>query len=98
MVGAVLMAHRLAHYFSYNNYKLLQVLSGHIGLAITNATLHAEVRRMVIMDNLTGLYARHYLDEQIKLLQTEGLLRLVDRHGHRPLQNGKRYLRPSDRR
>jgi diguanylate cyclase (GGDEF)-like protein len=81
VVGVILMAHRRAHYFSYNNYKLLQVLSGHIGLAITNASLHAEVRRMVITDNLTGLYARHYLDEQINLLQKKdfcGSLIVVD--------------------
>lgn len=69
VVGVILVAHRLPHYFSYENFRLLQVLSGHIGLAITNASLHAEVRRMVVTDNLTGLYVRHYLDEQIKQLQ-----------------------------
>jgi diguanylate cyclase (GGDEF)-like protein len=81
VVGVILMAHRRAHYFSYNNYKLLQVLSGHIGLAITNASLHAEVRRMVITDNLTGLFARHYLDDQINQLQKKdfcGSLIVVD--------------------
>ncbi|CAM4254291.1 sensor domain-containing diguanylate cyclase [Paenibacillus tarimensis] len=79
--GVILVAHRVPNYFSYDNYKLLQVLSTHIGLAITNATLHAEVRRMVITDNLTGLHARHYLDEQISLRQREdacGSLILVD--------------------
>lgn len=81
VVGVIMMAHRLPHYFSYDNFKLLQVLSGHIGLAITNASLHAEVRRMVVTDTLTGLYARHYLDEQIKQLQKKdfcGSLILMD--------------------
>ncbi len=67
--GVILVAHRRPNFFTYENYKLLQVLSGHVGLAITNASLHAEVRRMVITDNLTGLYARHYLDEQVNLMQ-----------------------------
>lgn len=81
VVGVILVAHRNAHFFTYNNYKLLQVLSGHIGLAIANASLHAEVRRMAIMDNLTGLYVRHYLDEQVNLHQASkqcGSLILVD--------------------
>jgi diguanylate cyclase (GGDEF)-like protein len=79
--GVILVTHRNANYFSYDNYKLLQVLSTHIGLAITNASLHAEVRRMVITDNLTGLHARHYLNEQIQLRQRKdpcGSLILVD--------------------
>ncbi|EXX88078.1 diguanylate cyclase [Paenibacillus darwinianus] len=79
--GVIMVAHRNAHYFSYDNYKLLQVLSTHIGLAITNASLHAEVRRMVITDNLTSLHARHYLNEQIQLRQRKdpcGSLILVD--------------------
>lgn len=68
-VGAILLVHRKPNFFSYDNFKMLQVLSGHIGLAITNATLHSEMRRMVITDQLTGLFVRHYLYEQIQLLQ-----------------------------
>ncbi|MFD2116937.1 diguanylate cyclase [Paenibacillus yanchengensis] len=81
VIGAILIAHRIANYFSYENYKLLQVISTHVGLAIVNASLHAEVRRMVITDNLTGLHARHYLNEQIQLKQrfdNYGSLILVD--------------------
>ena len=29
---------------------------------VTNAT---EMQRLIVTDNLTGLYARHYLNEQI---------------------------------
>jgi diguanylate cyclase (GGDEF)-like protein len=79
--GVILVVHSKPNFFSYDNYKLLLVLSGHIGLAMTNASLHAEVKRMVVMDNLTGLYARHYLDEQANLLQKKdfcGSLIVVD--------------------
>jgi len=81
IVGVIMVAHKLPHFFSYENYKLLQVLSTHIGLAVSNASLHAEVRRMVITDNLTGLHARHYLNEQIQNRQRKdpcGSLVLVD--------------------
>ncbi|NEW05425.1 diguanylate cyclase [Paenibacillus sp. SYP-B3998] len=81
VVGVILVVHGKPNYFSYDNYKLLQVLSGHIGLAMTNASLHAEVKRMVITDNLTGLYVRHYLDEQANLMQKKdfcGSLIVVD--------------------
>lgn len=81
VIGVILVVHSKPNFFSYENYKLLQVLSGHIGLAMTNASLHSEVRRMVITDNLTGLYVRHYLDEQANLMQKKdycGSLILVD--------------------
>jgi diguanylate cyclase (GGDEF)-like protein len=81
VIGAVMITKREPNHFSYDNYKLLQVLSAHLGLAMSNATLHAEVRRMVITDNLTGLYARHYLNERIgrkQLRDTSGSLIVVD--------------------
>ncbi|GBG06329.1 GGDEF domain-containing protein [Paenibacillus agaridevorans] len=81
VIGVILVTHKQQNFFSYENYKLLQVMSTHIGLAVTNASLHAEVRRMVITDNLTGLHARHYLDEQIQRRQRKdpfGSLILVD--------------------
>jgi diguanylate cyclase (GGDEF)-like protein len=81
VVGVIMVAHKNPNYFSYSNYKLLSVLSTHIGLAISNASLHAEVRRMVITDNLTGLHVRHYLNEQIQSKMRKdpcGSLILVD--------------------
>lgn len=101
VAGVILVIHREANYFTYDNYKLLQVMSSHIGLAVTNATLHAEMRKMVITDNLTNLRVRHYLDEQIQRRQgidIQGSLILVDidyfklindTHGH---QTGDRIL------
>jgi diguanylate cyclase (GGDEF)-like protein len=68
-VGAILLAHTKTNYFSFDNFKLLQVLSSHVSLAVNNATLHAEMRRMVITDQLTGLFVRHHLYEQIELQQ-----------------------------
>ncbi len=81
VIGVILITHRIANFFSYENYKLLQVISTHIGLAIVNASLHAELRRMVITDHLTGLHTRPYLNEQIRLRQRKdqcGSLILLD--------------------
>ncbi|AOZ91555.1 sensor domain-containing diguanylate cyclase [Paenibacillus crassostreae] len=65
VTGAILLAHQKSHFFTYNDYRLLQTLSNHIGLSVSNAMLHTEVKRMANRDMLTDLYARHYLDEVI---------------------------------
>src|SRR5690606_40301740 len=65
----ILLVHRQPSYFSFDQFKLLQMLAGNIGLSVSNAYLHAEIRKMVITDQLTGLYVRHYLYEQIELMQ-----------------------------
>jgi len=81
VVGAVLVTHGQPNYFTYENYKLLVMLAGHIGLAMMKAQLHAELNRMVITDNLTALYARRYLDEQVHAMQgkdARGSLIVVD--------------------
>ncbi|WP_379141610.1 sensor domain-containing diguanylate cyclase [Paenibacillus sp. sgz500992] len=79
--GAIMLAHREPYFFSYDSFRLLQAMAGHIGLAVGNARLHAEVRFLANRDSLTGLYARHYLDEEIKERQTSdfcGSLIVVD--------------------
>lgn len=81
VIGAVLLTHRSPHFFSYDNYRLLQTLASHIGLSVSNALLHAELRRMANRDMLTDMYARHYLDEAIQDSQAKdfcGSLIVVD--------------------
>ncbi|MDQ0492212.1 sensor domain-containing diguanylate cyclase [Paenibacillus brasilensis] len=79
--GVILLSSKRPNFFSYDNYKMLQMLAPHIGLAVTNAMLHAEVRRLANMDMLTGLYVRHYVDQCIQQHQEKdfcGSLILVD--------------------
>lgn len=81
VIGTIMLAHRKEQFFSYENYRLLQVLASHIGLSIANASLHAELQRMANQDMLTGLYARRYLDEQVSemlKLHEKGCLIIVD--------------------
>ena len=102
VMGAILLSHRKSHYFTYDNYRLLQTLSIHIALSVSNALLHAEVKRMANRDVLTDLYVRRYLDEVIHERQTHdfcGSLIVVDidqfkqvndMHGH---QQGDKILK-----
>ncbi|MCR8845664.1 sensor domain-containing diguanylate cyclase [Paenibacillus sp. SC116] len=81
LVGIVAVADKRPHFFTYDNFKLLQMLSAHLGLAIANATLHDRVKHLANKDQLTGLYARHYLDKQVNRQQQKdfcGSLIVVD--------------------
>ncbi|MDP4096849.1 sensor domain-containing diguanylate cyclase [Paenibacillus sp. P96] len=92
--GAILISHRDPHYFSYDNYKLLQMFAPHIGIAIMNASLHAQVERLANTDIVTGLYNRHYLNKKIEgdqeknycgsliLLDIDHFKKVNDTYGH----------------
>jgi diguanylate cyclase (GGDEF)-like protein len=66
VTGVLLVADSRRQYFSFDDYKLLEIFGQHTSLAVTNAMLHNEMERMVITDNLTGLYSRRYLNERMR--------------------------------
>jgi diguanylate cyclase (GGDEF)-like protein len=66
VTGVLLVADSRPQYFSFDDYKLLEIFGQHTSLAITNAMLHNEMERMVITDNLTGLHTRRYLNERVR--------------------------------
>lgn len=79
--GVLVVSDERPYYFRYGDFKLLEIFGQHTSLSITNAMLHNEVERMARTDNLTGLYVRRYLDEQITLsLERDacGCLILID--------------------
>lgn len=81
VTGILLVTDSRRHFFSFDDYKLLEIFGQHTSLAVTNAMLHNEVERMVITDNLTGLYTRRYLNEIVnKSLENDsyGSLILID--------------------
>jgi diguanylate cyclase (GGDEF)-like protein len=64
--GVLLAADSRHHFFGFDDYKLLEIFGQHVSLAMTNAMLHNEVERMVITDNLTGLYTRRHLNDCVR--------------------------------
>ncbi len=76
--GVLLVSDTRNHFFSFDDFKLLEIFGQHTSLAITNAMLHSEVERMVITDNLTGLTTRRYLNDCVQLsLENDGIGSLV---------------------
>jgi diguanylate cyclase (GGDEF)-like protein len=73
MEGMIILTHSKPHHFSYDNLRLLQTLLHHASFAFVNSSLHQEVNRMVITDNLTKLYARNYLDQELPISQSRDL-------------------------
>jgi diguanylate cyclase (GGDEF)-like protein len=63
--GMVIITHPEPNQFNFENYRLLQTLVHHASFAFVNSTLHEEVNRMVITDNLTRLFSRSYLEQMI---------------------------------
>lgn len=76
--GVLLVADSRYHFFSFDDYKLLEIFGQHASLAMTNAVLHNEMERMVITDNLTGLYTRRHLNERVRAsLEKDGYGSLI---------------------
>ena len=52
--------------FDENDIKLLNALAGTVAIAIDNARLHAEVKRMALTDVISGLANRRAFDEKLE--------------------------------
>ncbi|WP_276913811.1 sensor domain-containing diguanylate cyclase [Aneurinibacillus aneurinilyticus] len=79
--GAIMLLDSKPHRYTFDDFKRLEMLARHVKVAVTNASLHAEVERMVVTDNLTGLYNRKYLYDSIRQSQKRdvcGSLILID--------------------
>ncbi|MED0756489.1 diguanylate cyclase [Aneurinibacillus thermoaerophilus] len=79
--GAIFLIDSQPNRYTFDDFKRLEMLARHVKVAVTNASLHAEVERMVITDNLTGLYNRKYLYDCIRHSQQRdicGSLILID--------------------
>lgn len=67
MVGALGAGNATHRRFSPEEAALLQAIGNQLGVAIENAQLHAEMRRLSQTDPLTGLYNRRGLDERMQV-------------------------------
>jgi diguanylate cyclase (GGDEF)-like protein len=79
--GAIVLMDSKPNRYTFDEFKRLEMLARHVKVAVTNASLHAEVERMVVTDNLTGLYNRKFLYDSIRQSQKKdvcGSLILID--------------------
>ncbi|MEW6233333.1 MAG: diguanylate cyclase [Chloroflexota bacterium] len=61
VVGVMPVASRQRHDFTPEDVALLKAIGNEVGMAIQNARLHEETKRLAITDGLTGLYNhRHF--------------------------------------
>ncbi|MBS4173829.1 diguanylate cyclase [Bacillus sp. FJAT-49736] len=79
--GFSILLHEKPYFFTFDMYKLFQSLIHHSTLAITNSILREKLEKMVITDQLTQLFVKSYLNNQIKKsmnLDEEGTFILLD--------------------
>jgi diguanylate cyclase (GGDEF)-like protein/PAS domain S-box-containing protein len=55
--------------YSRDDMQLLEMLAGHLAIAIENARLYEEVRRLALTDQLTGIFNRTFFE--VELLRME---------------------------
>ncbi|MBM7578962.1 sensor domain-containing diguanylate cyclase [Jeotgalibacillus terrae] len=92
--GFCVVLHKDSYAFSFEMYKLFKSIVHHSALALVNAMLRVEMQEMINRDHMTGLYARHYLDqfveESIKrdekgvfiLIDIDNFKKVNDTYGH----------------
>jgi diguanylate cyclase (GGDEF)-like protein/PAS domain S-box-containing protein len=84
--------------FAKQNVRLLSSIAAQIGIAIVNAQLYEKTARMAFTDELTGLYNRRFLTEELErelgrarrkqtqlsllMIDMDGLKSINDRFGH----------------
>ncbi|PKR84320.1 sensor domain-containing diguanylate cyclase [Heyndrickxia camelliae] len=79
--GFSIVLHEKPYFFTFDMFKLFQSLIHHSTLAISNSILREKLEKMVITDQLTQLFVKSYLNNQIKTSMTndkEGTFILLD--------------------
>jgi diguanylate cyclase (GGDEF)-like protein/putative nucleotidyltransferase with HDIG domain len=66
-IGSLCLASRHANAYSQSQIQLLSQLASRIAMPIENARLYAEAEQRARIDQLTGLWNRHHLEEQIQI-------------------------------
>ncbi|WP_404404343.1 sensor domain-containing diguanylate cyclase [Jeotgalibacillus malaysiensis] len=79
--GFCIVLHQDSYAFTFEMYKLFKSIVHHSALALVNAMLRVEMQEMINRDHMTGLFARHYLDQFIEesmAKDEQGVFILID--------------------
>ncbi len=66
VTGALYLESKRVNFFTPDHLKLLKDLANRIGIALHNACLYEEARKLATIDPLTELYTRQQFDEILK--------------------------------
>lgn len=66
--GVIMVTSRAQYRFDDHARRLIEIVAGHLGLALDRARLYTELHRQAVTDELTQLYNRRYL---LQCLQIE---------------------------
>jgi diguanylate cyclase (GGDEF)-like protein len=66
VIGAVYLESKKVNFFNSHHLKLLKELVSQMGIAIHNASLYKETRKLATVDPLTKLYTRQEFDKILK--------------------------------
>lgn len=98
MLGVLCVGSRTAREFPAGELRLLDAITGQIGVAVENAQLYEQTAEFAFTDSLTGLHNRRYLVDQLEresarvvrsgralaliMMDLDGLKEANDRFGH----------------
>ncbi len=73
LAGYTLLLHTDKYYFSFDDFKLVKAIISHSSLALSNLILRDKLQELANKDQLTGLFARGYLDRHMSRSFSEGI-------------------------
>lgn len=98
ILGVMAIGSQKVHQFPSPTMRLLDTITMEIGMAVDNARLYERALHLAFTDNLTGLYNRRYLLDQLErefaraarnessmslvMIDLDGLKNINDRFGH----------------